>query len=174
MKKSLILGIALVAVLLASCGTTKAAEEKKPVEEEKPAYVFTPTEEGDMDLSTASSVDYRGLKFNEETGVLSCKGIEYFQVPLGEELPAGTVVKVHLVGKNNGTVGFRCWLTDNNQVTLADPLYLDCIGDGLPAGDFDLNFELNASGTVANFFLKGPQYGTMIDDIEITKLVLNW
>ena len=171
MKKIFTLGVMAFAVLLSSCGTTKVAEA--PVEEKAPC-VFTPTEEGDMDLSTANSADYRCVKFNEETGVLSVKGAEYFQVPLGEYVEAGTVIKVHLVGKNNGTVGFRCWLTDDNQVTLADPLYLDCIGEGLPAGDFDLSFELKASGTVANFFLKGPQYGTMIDDIEITKLVLNW
>ncbi len=171
MKKIFTLGVMAFAVLLSSCGTTKVTEA--PVEEKAP-YVFTPTEEGDMDLSTANSADYRCVKFNEETGVLSVKGAEYFQVPLGEYVEAGTVIKVHLVGKNNGTVGFRCWLTDDNQVTLADPLYLDCIGEGLPAGDFDLSFELKASGTVANFFLKGPQYGTMIDDIEITKLVLNW
>ena len=58
----------------------------------KPApYVFTPTEEGDSDLSKATSVDYRGLKFDEATGVLSAKGVESFQVPLPEELPAGTL-----------------------------------------------------------------------------------
>lgn len=172
MKKITTLVLAAMTVLMVSCGTTK--EAAKPAVEEKPAYVFTPTEEGDMDLSTASSVDYRGLKFNEETCILSCKNIEFFQVPLGEYLDAGTVVKVHMTGKNNGKEGFRCWLTDDNQVTLADPLYLDCIGEGLPAGDFDISFELHASGTVANFFVKGPKYGTMIDNIEITKIVLNW
>lgn len=174
MKKILTIGIMALAVILSSCGTTKAAKETKPAVEEKPAYVFTPTEEGDMDLSTANSADYRCLKFDEETGILSVKGAEYFALPLGEYVDAGTVIKVHLVGKNNGKVGFRCWLTDDNQTTLADPLYLDCIGEGLPAGDFDLNFELKASGKVSNFFLKGPQYGTMIDNIEVSKIVLNW
>src|SRR5574344_232283 len=90
---------------------------------------------------------------------------------LPSAVESGTVVSVEIKGTNNGTAGFRSWLVDNSQTTLSNQ-YVDAKGAGLPSGAFDLKYDLTATGTATNFFVKGAAYGTNIDNVDFTYITV--
>ncbi|MCR4743184.1 MAG: hypothetical protein K5866_10000 [Treponema sp.] len=168
MKKilTILAGISLLA--LVSCASNKVEEEVVP--EVSAAKAAAMAEEGAIDLGTYESVDSWAMTYDEDAYTLTMNGGEYFQFRLPTPLEAGQSVTVHITGTNTGTTGFRGWLVDDNQTTNADPLYLDSAFDGLPAGDFDITYTLNATNTSTYVFFKGPQWGTMIEGFTLKSL----
>ena len=173
MKKTLLATVFMAALFtLVSCASKKAAEEEVPGDSK--AKLEALAEEGAIDLSTWQTVDKFAMKYNPEEYTLTCNGGEYFQFPLPVEMNAGDYITVHLTGTNNGDTGFRSWVVDNNQTTLSDPLYLDFKKDGADyvTGDFDITYTLNATAPATFLFIKGPQWGTMIDKLTIKSVAV--
>lgn len=172
MKKTL-LSILIAASLVAfiSCGSTKAeAEPEAPAVSAVKAAALE--EAGAIDMATWQTVDKFAVKYDDEAYTILMSGNEYIQFPLPETLPAGASITVHLTGTNNGTSGFRSWIVDDHQTTLSDPLYLDSAFDGLPAGDFDITYTLNTKEDGMFLFIKGPQWGTMLDNIILKSVAV--
>ncbi len=156
MKK--LIGIAVLAASLlafVSCASTKA---------DAPVAVAA-EEAGAIEISMWDTVDSWAVTLNDD-GSVTMNGGEYIQWPLAEEIAAGTTVKVHLTGKNAGKSGFRSWLVDMNQTTNSN-LYTDSTFDKLAQGDFDLTYTLTATNPSNYIFIKGPVYGTMIENLTI-------
>ncbi len=154
MKK--LIGIAVLAASLlafVSCASTKV---------DTPVAV---AEDGAIEISMWDTVDSWAVSLNDD-GSVTMNGGEYIQWPLAEEIAAGTTVKVHLTGKNAGKSGFRSWLVDMNQSTNSN-LYTDSTFDNLAQGDFDLTYTLTATNPSNYIFIKGPVYGTMIENLTI-------
>jgi len=126
-----------------------------------------------LDLSLAKSPTDSGITYAADKKTLNIKGIEYVEIPLSRELANGESVDVVLKGTNNGTVGFRSWLVDNNVTTLSNILKTAEVA-GFGPGAFELKYTLTATGPVMNFFIKGPAYGTMIDDITISSVQITY
>lgn len=173
MKKTL-LSILIVASLAAliSCGSTKVEEpvpEVPAVSEVKAAAL---AEEGAIDMATWQTVDKFAVKYDDEAYTIIMNGNEYIQFPLPETLAAGESITVHLTGTNYGKSGFRSWIVDDHQTTLSDPLYLDSAFDGLPAGDFDITYTLNTTADGMFLFIKGPVWGTMLENIVLKSVAV--
>lgn len=171
MKKTLLLVSLLTAVVfsLMSCASDKAADAEEAAAPSQ-ARIEALAEEGALDLAEFQSPDKFAIKYNDADYTLTVKGAEYFYFDLPQELiPNETVITVHMTGTNNGVEGFRVWVDTGAQKDLSDPVYLDAVGDGLPAGDFDLTFELNANKDVGGkcLWIKGAKWGTMIDNIVL-------
>lgn len=167
MKKTLLLVSVCAAMLfgMVSCASKKAAEESSGPSE---ARIAALAEEGALDLAEFESVDSWACKYNDAEYTLTVKGAEFFHFVLPEEVvPNQDILTVHITGVNKGKEGFRVWIDTGSQQDLSDPMYLGAVGEGLPAGDFDITFELNANkgdgGTCLWF--KGPRWGTPIDNV---------
>ena len=91
-----------------------------------------------------------------------------------ELIPNETVITVNMKGTNNGAEGFRVWVDTGSQKDLSDPVYMGAVGEGLPAGDFDITFELNANKDVGGtcLWIKGPRWGTMIDNVTFKSITV--
>lgn len=173
MKKTLFATILMAALLtLASCASKSAAVDEP--EGDSPARAAALAEPGAIDLATWQTVDKFAMKYDDKAYTLICNGGEYFQFPLLTEMDAGDVITVHITGTNNGVSGFRSWVVDQNQTTLSDPLYLDSAFSGLPEGDFDITYTLNATAPAQYLFIKGPQWGTMIDKLTIKSVAVSY
>lgn len=174
MKKLLFAALFAATLFTAvSCASKQAVEED--VDAPSQAKLVAMEEEGALDLSEFQSPDKFAIKYDDETYTLTCKGPEYFYFELPEELiPYETVVTVHMTGVNNGVEGFRVWIDTGSQRDLSDPVYLDAVGEGLPSGDFDLTFELNANKDVGGkcLWIKGPRWGTMIDNVVFKSIAV--
>lgn len=172
MKKTLI-SILMVAsfVTLISCGSTKveAEPEVPPMSAVKAAAM---NEAGAIDMATWETMDKFAVKYDDEAYTITMSGNEYIQFPLPQTLEAGKTITVHLTGTNAGTSGFRSWVVDDHQTTLSDPLYMDSTFDKLPQGDFDLTYTLNATADAIYLFIKGPQWGTMLDNITLKSVAV--
>ncbi len=172
MKKTL-LSILMIASLVAfiSCGSTKV-EETPEAPADSAAKVAAMAEEGAIDMSSWQSMDKFAIKYDAEAYTIFMNGNEYIQFPLPEPLAAGATITVHLTGTNAGKSGFRSWVVDNNQTTNSDPLYMDSAFDGLASGDFDITYTLNATAESYFLFIKGPQWGTMLDSITLKSVAV--
>lgn len=171
MKKTIysILMVALMGAIV-SCASTKVEEpELPPVSAAKAAAM---AEDGAIDLGTWESMDKFAIKYDEEAYTITMNGNEYIQFPLPQTLTAGSTITVHLTGTNAGASGFRSWVVDDHQTTLSDPLYMDSTFDKLPQGDFDLTYTLNATADALYLFIKGPQWGTMLDNLTIKSVAV--
>ncbi|MCQ2593063.1 MAG: hypothetical protein MJ188_09805 [Treponema sp.] len=179
MKKTLSLTL-LAAVLFAlvSCASKEAAVEPAVVEEPaiSAAKLAAMEEPGFIDLETWQTMDSFAMKFNKDAYTLTFNGGEYFQFPLPTEMVADSQITVHITGTNNGKAGFRSWVVDQNQTTLSDPLYLGFKPDGADyvEGDFDITYTLNATAPAMYLFIKGPQWGTMIDNLVIKSVAVTY
>jgi len=166
MKKIITLAACLfaAAILFSACsGSTDTPESPKSTNVDT-GDTKTPeanTETGALDLSTVVGATY-------ENGTIVAKDIERFKLPL--VVANGKTVKVHVTGTNNGTAGFRIWLTDNSEKTDDATIINDYKGEGLPAGDFDITTSMTASADNTYLFFKGASYGTNIDDIVIKSI----
>ena len=174
MKK--LLFAALIAATLftaVSCASKQAAEDD--LDSPSQARTEALAMEGAIDLAEFQSPDKFAIKYDEEAYTLTCKGPEYLYFELPEELiPNETVITVNMKGTNNGVEGFRVWVDTGSQRDLSDPVYLDAVGDGLPSGDFDITFELNANKDVGGtcLWIKGPRWGTMIDNVTFKSITV--
>lgn len=126
-----------------------------------------------LDLSTWQTVDEFAVKYDEKTESLTINGGEYFQLPLPTELNDGEVIKVHLKGQNNDSSGFRSWIVDEVQTTNSD-IYMDATFENLPKGDFDLTYTLTAFAPSSYLFIKGPQWGTMLEKLTFTYISVEY
>lgn len=126
-----------------------------------------------LDLSTWQTVDEFAIKYDAKAESLTINGGEYFQLPLPKELNDGEAIKVHLKGQNNGASGFRSWTVDEVQTTNSD-IYMDATFENLPSGDFDLTYTLTAFAPSAYLFIKGPQWGTMLDKLTFTYISVEY
>lgn len=174
MKKTVLATVLMAALFaLVSCASKKGADEGPAVSAAKEAALALP---GAIDLSTWQTVDKFAMKYDDAAYTLTCNGGEYFQFPLSTEMDAGSEITVHITGVNNGTSGFRSWVVDNNQTTLSDPLYLDFKADGADykTGEFDITYTLNATAPAQFLFIKGPQWGTMIDKLTIKSIEVTY
>jgi len=175
MKKTLLATVLMAALFaLVSCAS-KSAGEEEPAGDSK-ARIAGLAEEGAIDLATWQTVDKFAMKYDAEAYTLTCNGGEYFQFELPQEMNAGDVITVHLTGTNNGATGFRSWVVDTNQTTLSDPLYLDFKSDGADyvTGDFDITYTLNATAPAQFLFIKGPQWGTMIEKLTLKSVAVSY
>lgn len=175
MKRTLFaLTVAAVLAGLISCESTKeaapVAEPVPVVKEDSAAKKAALAEEGAVDLGLfeTASLD---VKYDEEAYELSVKDTQCFQFPLVHPIQEGESITVHMTGVNNGTSGFRCWTVDNNQTTNSD-LYLDCIGEALAPGAFDITFTLTATAESTYFFVKAPSWDALIDDIVVKSVAV--
>ena len=170
MKKSL-LALCAVATLFTfvSCASTEKAETA-PVE--SAARKAALAEDGALDLATYETNGI-SVKYDAEAYTLNVKDTEVFQFRLPTPLETGQSITVHITGTNNGKVGFRSWLVDDVQTTNSN-LYLDLIGEGLAAGDFDKTYVLTATAYSTYVFFKGPQYGTNIDNITMKSVSVKY
>lgn len=110
--------------------------------------------------------------YMEQTKSLVAKNVAQFIVKLPREVNTGETVRVVLKGKNNGTAGFRFWLSDTAFSALSEIIKSADLGVG--AGDFTVEAKLTSTGAATEFLLKGPSYGTNLDDIEITSLSVEY
>ena len=174
MKK--LLFAALIAATLftaVSCASKQAAEDN--VDAPSQARTEALAKEGAIDLAEFQSPDKFAIKYDAEAYTLTCKGPEYFYFDLPQELiPNETVITVNMKGTNNGVEGFRVWVDTGSQRDLSDPVYMGAVGEGLPAGDFDITFELNANKDVGGtcLWIKGPRWGTMIDNVTFKSITV--
>ena len=163
MKKILVLAFACVALAfgVTSCASKQAADEEPAGP--SAARLAALEEEGAIDLAEFQSPDSWAIKYNDQEYTLTCKGCEflYFALPR-EVVPNQDILTVHLTGVNKGKEGFRAWVDTGSQQDLSDPQYLGCVGDGLPAGDFDVTFELNANKGAGSKDHAGEQLLTML------------
>lgn len=167
MKRNSIFVIGAIALaLFASCASAPASKEAAKPE---PVPFDGTTQVVDLTTGWAPIMPY--FKMAEDYSYVNAKNLEFFQFPLAEPLNSGDSIDVTIKGKNNGSTGFRVWLTDGQQTTLAN-IYTDAVGEKLPAGDFEITFTLTATGAVENLFIKGPVYGTNIDNIDVSSITI--
>jgi len=175
MKKTLLFAALIAATLFTavSCASKQAAEDN--VDAPSQARTEALAKEGAIDLAEFQSPDKFAIKYDAEAYTLTCKGPEYFYFDLPQELiPNETVITVNMKGTNNGVEGFRVWVDTGSQRDLSDPVYMGAVGEGLPAGDFDITFELNANKDVGGtcLWIKGPRWGTMIDNVTFKSITV--
>ncbi|MCR5796414.1 MAG: family 43 glycosylhydrolase [Eubacterium sp.] len=107
--------------------------------------------------------------YNSETGILSAKDVEQFILPLPRQLNKGETAKITVKGVNNGTKGFRLWLSnssfgENSEIVNATTL------DGYTTGEFEVTTDLISSTASDMLLIKGISYGTFIDDIDFSSV----
>ncbi len=165
-RKFSLFALALALIFVLGCASGPSGKEFPKPE----AIPFDGTTQV-VDLTTGWAPIKAFFTFAPDYSYVNAKNLEFFQFPLAQELEAGDSIDVTIKGKNNGTLGFRVWLTDYHQTTLSNH-FLDSVGPGLPSGDFELNFTLTAEGDVENLFIKGSAYGTNIDNVDISSIVI--
>ena len=99
----------------------------------------------------------------------------FVSFPLSQTLCSGQSVVVHATGVNNGTAGLRSWLIDGAQSTNSN-VVTAYVGTSLPSGSFTLDYTLTvlADKTAGFLFIKGPVYGTNIDNIIISTITVTY
>ena len=133
-------------------------EEAAPVEEvvveDSAAKKAAMAEPGAVDLGTYETASMN-VEYDAEKYELYVKETACFQFPLEHAIQCDDSITVHMTGINNGTAGFRCWTIDDHQTTNSN-LYLDCVGEALAPGPFDITFTLTATSESVYFFVKAP------------------
>ena len=158
---------------------TKVPKTAAPTEEPTPTPP-SPSDQPETTYAPANMAEVEkidGVTYDAATGSITVKNVEQFGIPLGYKVPNGHTVWVKMKGKMNGPLGFRSWLvhsvdektTSSTQWTeLAEP------GDKAP-GDFDVKFQLvSESDESSALLIKGPVYGTNIDDLTITSIEISY
>ena len=157
MKKTLLAGLFIMVSLFAfnSCNKGKSSA----------------TTDGGvkLDLSTWETVDEFAVKYDAKADKLTIDGGEYFQIRLPQEVDDGNKITVHVKGTNNGKSGFRSWTVDDNQTTNSN-VVTDFAFENLASGDFDVTYVLEPYAPSTYFFIKGPQWGTMLEKLTFSYL----
>ncbi|MCM1244187.1 MAG: family 43 glycosylhydrolase [Roseburia sp.] len=111
-------------------------------------------------------------EYDETTGTIKAKDVVQFIVTLPEQVNTGDTVKVTIEGKNNGTAGFRFWLSDKGFNNLSE--IIKSTDEGISTGEFSLTKELTSTGAATEILIKGSSYGVNLDDIEITSIKVEY
>ncbi len=126
-------------------------------------------------MDEVESVD--GVTYDPATGSISVKDVEQFCIPLGYTVQNGHALWVKIKGRMNGENGFRSWMVDNmeSKTTLSNQWEAkDEEGFAAP-GDFDYTFQLvSESDEVTCILIKGPVWGTNIDDLTIDSIEISY
>lgn len=162
-KTKKILSAALAAAMIVSlspltplpAGTIMQAAEKEVKEADLSTVDIQKEEEGRPTYDAAS-------------GTIKAKNVAQFIVTLPESVNTGDTVKITIEGSNNGTAGFRFWLSDKAFSNLSK--IIKSTDEGIGAGAFTLTKELSSTGAATELLIKGISYGTNLDDIEITSI----
>ena len=158
---------------------TKVPKTAAPTEEPTPTPP-SPSDQPETTYAPANMAEVEkidGVTYDAATGSITVKNVEQFGIPLGYKVPNGHTVWVKMKGRMNGSLGFRSWLvhsvdektTSSTQWNeLAEP------GDKAP-GDFEVKFQLvSESDESSALLIKGPVYGTNIDDLTITSIEISY
>lgn len=126
----------------------------------------------DIDLFTKTS-DYLIDTESENDNNLFIENASFFQFKLPQTVSKGTTIEVIIKGSNNGSTGFRSWLTDNSGSDKSN-IYLDfsnpANGKNYKTGDFELNFSLKATDTVSFLFFKAPSWDSKMENITVKEV----
>lgn len=180
MKKVLVLTSLLLASLIAF--TSCASKDVAPAAAEVPAGPSAAKAaalelDGAIDMATWDALDKFAIKYNDEAYTLKLNGCEFVQFPLEKPLEAGDVITVNLKGVNTGKNGFRSWVVDDHQTTNCanpDGLYFTTKDPNFGDGDFDVTFQLEATAPSTFLFIKGIQWGTMIEGVTLTSVAVTY
>ncbi len=165
--------------------TAPPAKTSKPPKTQPPTPPATPTPPSreeqkpttyyPANMAEVEQVD--GVTYDPETGSISVKDVEQFCIPLGYTVKNGHAIWVKIKGRMNGEQGFRSWMVNDmaNKTTLSDQWEAKNEEGFQAPGEFDYTFQLlSESDDVTCLLIKGPVYGTNIDDIVITSLEISY
>ncbi len=111
--------------------------------------------------------------YDEATGTLTAQNVEQFIVELPRQVNTDESVKVSIEGVNNGTVGFRCWLSDTGNFSCLSE-QVKSADKEVGSGEFVMDMNLTSTGAANQVLVKGPSYGTYLDDLVITKISVTY
>ncbi len=165
--------------------TAPPAKTSKPPKTQPPTPVPTPTppsreeqkptEYFPANMAEVEQVD--GVTYDPETGYITVKDVEQFCIPLGYTVKNGHAIWVKIKGRMNGEQGFRSWMVNDmaNKTTLSDQWEAKNEEGFQAPGEFDYTFQLlSESDDVTCLLIKGPVYGTNIDDLLITSIEISY
>lgn len=157
-----------------SSGTTvtPAGSPEPPASSEPPASPEPPEESQGQELDL-SAFDIQLASegrptYDESTKTIHAQNVAQFIIKLPEQINTGETAKFIIKGKNNGTVGFRVWLSDTGFSQLS-PI-LKSADYSVGTGEFTMEVELTSTGAATHILFKGPAYGTNMDDLEISSI----
>ena len=131
-----------------------------------------------LDLSTwAIQKEEEGRPtYDAATGTIKAVNIAQFIVDLPRTVNTGETVLVTITGKNNGTRGFRFWLSDKQFSNLSEnPKTSDSNFEGkFGSGDFTISYDLTSKGAASTLLIKGIEYGTNMDDVEFSSIKVKY
>lgn len=110
--------------------------------------------------------------YDETTKTLTAKDVAQFILTLPQDVNTGETVKVTINGINNGTAGFRCWLSDSSFANLSE--IHKSAENGVSSGDFSMTVEMSSTGAADKLLIKGASYGTNMDDIVFTSITITY
>ena len=165
--------------------TAPPAKTSKPPKTQPPTPVPTPTPPSREDqkpteyfpanMAEVEKID--GVTYDPETGYITVKDVEQFCIPLGYTVKNGHCIWVKIKGRMNGEQGFRSWMVNDmaNKTTLSDQWEAKNEEGFQAPGEFDYTFQLlSESDDVTCLLIKGPVYGTNIDDLLITSIEISY
>lgn len=106
-----------------------------------------------------------------ETVIFAAKDIASFKCKLPSNVAANKKITVKAKGTNNGKTGFRIYAiydVDSNKSDINNNFK----EAGLPSGAFDISGDVTTTDEVNYILIKGPAYGTNIDNIDFTKITV--
>lgn len=110
--------------------------------------------------------------YDSTTGYLTVKDVEQFIVNLPQDVNTGESLNVTIRGINKGTAGFRCWLSDTGFANLSNNE--KSVDHGVESNDFVMSVDLLSTGAASQILIKGPSYGTPMDDLVITAIEVTY
>ncbi len=165
--------------------TAPPAKTSKPPKTQPPTQPPTPTPPSREDqkpteyfpanMAEVEKID--GVTYDPETGYITVKDVEQFCIPLGYTVKNGHCIWVKIKGRMNGEQGFRSWMVNDmaNKTTLSDQWEAKNEEGFQAPGEFDYTFQLlSESDDVTCLLIKGPVYGTNIDDLLITSIEISY
>ncbi len=135
-------------------------------------------EEGTTETLDLSNFDVQQEKngkpvYDETSGTLSAVDVELFILDLPKTLNTNETAEFTIKGVNNGTNGFRFWLSDpsygNNSENLKSTDYED-----FGAGEFTITGTLTSNTASDKLLIKGISYGTFMDDITFSSVTMTY
>lgn len=112
-------------------------------------------------------------EYDETTKTLKAVNVEQFIVTLPRRVNKGETILVTINGKNNGTVGLRFWLSDKNYGEQSAQ-YHSKDYETFGSGDFTISEDLTSTGAATELLIKGPSWGTYLDDIEFSSITVKY
>lgn len=158
-----VLAVAMCASLLSQ--PAQAAEPAAAAEE-------TVTKEVDLSGFDIQKEEEGRPEYDEATKTIKAVDVAQFIVTLPQDVNTGETVSVTITGKNNGTAGFRFWLSDKSFSNLSE--IIKSADAGVGSGNFTVTSELTSTGAATEILIKGASYGVNLDDIEISSIMVTY